>query len=749
MHDNVEDTYREEASDLIVELESVLLELEEQPEDPALVDSVFRALHTIKGGAAMFGFEPLAEFTHHLENAFESVRSGEMLVTKALVSLTFQSLDHITQLLENRNGSEALAKHSVVLLEQLVALMPEALVASDAGGGHAQATSDAEPIRLDDQGDVTANRSPESEQPQSHEASAANHSGAQSAPQNKVEQQLYRIQLRPAKDTFRDGLDPLPVLRELKALGECWMKPLIAQVPDLSQIDPETCYMDWTLLLRTTAAEADIRDAFIFVEDEWQFQVLVLQQHEALAPEACARLGDILVSRGDVSLVELNEALDQQKRLGELMVADQKIDSEQLDCALTEQEMVRANQQARTKTAAATSVKVPAARLDTLMDLVGELVIAQARLNQCAMRLVDSDLLAVAESIERLTSELRENSLSLRMLPIGTTFGRFRRLVRDLAGDLGKEIELITTGAETELDKTIIDRLSDPLVHLIRNAIDHGIESPSVRETKGKNRQGTVKLSAAHSESHVVITITDDGKGMDLAAIRARAIERKVITPEDVLTDTEIFDLVFEPGFSTAQTISNISGRGVGMDVVKRSIEDLRGVVSISSEPEAGSTIRIEIPLTLAIIEGLLVGVAQERYVLPLSLVEECIELPRMDKGRVCTKRTVEVRGELVPFVRLCEWFELESSDSDIEQVILVKVGDHRFGFVVDEVIGQHQTVIKALGKVYEGVQGISGATILGDGSVALIIEAAKLIESLRQSNLGVDQRDARVANIA
>lgn len=741
MHDNVEDTYREEASDLIAELESVLLELESQPEDPALVDSVFRALHTIKGGAAMFGFEPLAEFTHHLENAFELVRAGEMEVSTPLVSLTFQSLDHITQLLEHREGSESLLQQSEALLNQLAELVPDSL---QEGVATYTETADTAEVFILPGEEGAENKS------DSPGTSARPTEGAAQAKQKKAEPKLYRIQLHPAKDTFRDGLDPLPILRELKGLGECWMKPLVAQVPDLPQIDPETCYMDWTLLLRTTADEAEIRDAFIFVEDEWQFQILVLQQQdETLDPEACARLGDILVSRGDVTQAELSEALDQQKRLGELMVASQKIDPEQLDCALAEQEMVRATQQARTKTTAARSVKVPAARLDTLMDLVGELVIAQARLNQCAMRLSDGDLMAVAESIERLTTELRENSLSLRMLPIGTTFGRFRRLVRDLAGDLGKEIELITNGAETELDKTIIDRLADPIVHLIRNAIDHGIELPDAREAKGKSRKGTVKLSAAHSESHVVITIVDDGKGMDVAAIRARAIERQVIAEEDVMSDSEIFDLVFEPGFSTAQTVSNISGRGVGMDVVKRSIEDLRGMVSISSQPESGSTIRIEIPLTLAIIEGLLVGVAQERYVLPLSLVEECIELPRMDANRASTKRTVEVRGELVPFVRLSEWFELESSNSDIEQVVLVKVGESRFGFVVDEVIGQHQTVIKALGKVYEGVQGISGATILGDGSVALIIEAAKLIESLRQSQLGLDYREPRVAGIA
>ena len=355
------------------------------------------------------------------------------------------------------------------------------------------------------------------------------------------------------------------------------------------------------------------------------------------------------------------------------------------------------------------NVKAPASRLDILMDLVGELVIAQARLNRSASTLADADLTNVAEEIERLTAELRDNTLGIRMMPIGTAFVHFRRLVRNLAGELGKEIELVTEGAATELDITVIDRLGDPLVHLIHNCIDHGIEKPAAREAAGKPRKGTVHLSAVHSDSNVVIQIKDDGAGLDAEAIRAN-------------------------------TISNVPGRGVGMDVVRRSIESLRGKVWIDSEPGSGSTVTVELPLTLAIIDGLLVQVGCDRYVLPLSQVDECIELTTNDIVQRKGNRLIEVRGKLVPYVRLREWFDQqgEAERPAIEQIVVTRIGKERFGFTVDQVIGQHQTVIKGLGKLYDGVKGLSGATILSDGTVALILDAPKLVQCVAAESASI-----------
>jgi two-component system chemotaxis sensor kinase CheA len=481
----------------------------------------------------------------------------------------------------------------------------------------------------------------------------------------------------------------------------------------------------------TTDQDANcIDDVFIFVEGDWEINIDVVDDggHWSDTPED-KPLGQILVEKGDATPEQVTQAHEQQKRIGEVLSDDENVEKDKVKAALEEQKVVKQVHQQRKAKEGVANVKVPADKLDTLMDLVGELVIAQARLNESSMQIHDASLTAIAEDMERLTTELRENTLGLRMLPIGTTFARFRRLVRDLSNDLGKEIELITEGAETELDKTVIDKLGDPLVHLIRNSIDHGIESPEQRTATGKKSKGTVKLSAVHSESHVVIKIEDDGAGIDKEVIRAKAIERGLITEETELSDQEIYSMVFAAGFSTAKTVSNVSGRGVGMDVVKRSIESLRGKVTIDSEKGKGSVVTVELPLTLAIIEGLLVAVGEENYVIPLSLVEECIELTGDEIAQANGNRLVEVRGELVPYLRLRECFTSGGNMPDIEQIIIVRNGDARFGFTADEVIGQHQTVIKGLGKMYEGIKGLAGATILGNGAVALILDAPALIQ--------------------
>jgi two-component system chemotaxis sensor kinase CheA len=387
------------------------------------------------------------------------------------------------------------------------------------------------------------------------------------------------------------------------------------------------------------------------------------------------------------------------------------------------------------------SIRVRADKLDSLMDLVGELVTLQARLTQTSVGRQDPELALIAEQAERLTNSLRDTSMSLRLLPIATSFARFRRVVRDLSGELGKEVELQTEGGDTELDKTVIERLNDPLVHLIRNSVDHGVEMPAEREREGKPRRGAVRLSAEHSGSHVLIRVSDDGAGMDREAIRAKGIERGLISAEAELQDREIFDLVFAAGFSTARRVTSVSGRGVGMDVVKRSIESLGGSVEIESARGQGTTITLKIPLTLAIIEGLLVRIAGESYVLPLQAVEECVELSREEREageKTRGRRMANVRGEIVPYVRLRDWFGTGGESPELEQVVISRTDGRRIGFVVDAVVGQHQTVIKSLGRLYRNVQGISGATILGDGSVALILDIFAIIaQAERETNAG------------
>lgn len=606
-----------------------------------------------------------------------------------MINVALGSGDHIRSLLDERDPSPGLETEGEALLEQLGNLLPDSAAESA----------------------VLIQTGP-----------------AEKAAGSKATDAIYRIRFTTAVDALTNGMDPLPILRELKALGPCHITTLSDEVPTLAELDTESCYLTWDLILTTDRGRNSIDDVFIFVQDDWSISVEAIDQDSNWSDEVADRpVGEILVERGDVTSEQIEQTLTHQKRTGEILSEEGQVPPERIKAALVEQQVVRkAHKEHKAKEKAA-NVKVPAERLDILMDLVGELVIAQARLNQTAGNLLDAELTSVAEEIERLTTELRDNSLGLRMLPIGTTFARFRRLVRDLSSELGKEIELITEGAETELDKTVIDRLGDPLVHLIRNSIDHGIEMPDVREAAGKSGKGRVHLSAVHSESHVVIQIKDDGAGLNAEAIRAKAIERGDLGEASDPSPEELYNLVFDAGFSTAKTVSNVSGRGVGMDVVKRSIESLRGKVWIESQPGVGSTVTVELPLTLAIIEGLLVQVGEERYVLPLSLVEECIELTASDIEQSNGNRLIEVRGELVPYLRLREWFGQQSKQPAIEQVVVTRIGDSRFGFTVDQVIGQQQTVIKPLGKLYQGVEGMSGATILGDGQVALILDLPKL----------------------
>ncbi len=692
---SIEDTFREEADELLVDLEAAMLELEEQPEDADCVDRAFRVMHTIKGSGSMFGFDKLAAFTHHLENAFDLVRCGDLKITKELISISLDSGDHIRDLLENKDSNNDLDDESTQLLERLSSLV--GIADDQISTEQTQSDNTAELSKAEIDVNVT---------------------------------KTFRVRMKPDEDTFANGMDPLPVLREISAMGPCHITTISCDLPTINEMDPEKCYLSWDLILTTGEDIKALEDVFIFVQDDWEINIELVDNggHWSDTPED-KHIGEILIEKGDATADQIQQAQAQQKKIGEILTETEHIAPEKVKAALQEQEVVKKVHKKRKASEGVVNVKVPATKLDILMDLVGELVIAQARLTQSANQFQDPALTMVTEDIERLTAELRDNTLGLRMLPIGTTFGRFRRLVRDLSNDLGKEIQLVTEGAETELDKTVIDKLGDPLVHLIRNCIDHGIETPEVRKAAGKSEKGTVLLTAVHSESNVLITIKDDGGGLNAEAIREKAIERGVITEEDTPTNQDLYNLIFDAGFSTAKVVSNVSGRGVGMDVVKRSIESLRGKVSIDSVPGEGSTVTIELPLTLAIIEGLLIGVSNEYYVIPLSLVEECIELNSDEVDKSKGNRLVEVRGELIPYLRLRECFSNKGNAPEIEQIIIVRNGDSRFGFTADDVVGQHQTVIKGLGKIYEGIKGLSGATILGNGSVALILDAPALIQ--------------------
>ncbi len=650
--------FREEAAELVRELEVAALELEERPGDSELVGRVFRALHTIKGSGAMFGFTELAAFTHRVETVFDAVRDGRVPVTPDLTGVTLAARDHIQALLAaSAQEAHELQGAGESILERLNRVAPGSgsgpVPAAAAAGGPAAAKSGT-----------------------------------------------WRIRFEPAPDILLTGANPLLLLRELSELGDCSLIAHLDRIPDLEEYDPERCYTYWDAVLTTAAGEDAIRDVFIFVDDRAQVVIQAIAA-EPTAGTPVPRVGELLVNAGATSRDHVQAALLTQQHLGAMRETRQKVEAE-------------------------STLRVPAAKLDGLVNIVGELVTMQARLSAYSRESGDAGITFIAEEVERLTETLRESAMSMRMLPIGETFARFKRLVRDLSSDLGKHVELVIEGAATELDKSVIEILVDPLVHLIRNAVDHGIEDAGRRQAAGKPPTGRLLLSASYEGAFVSIQVADDGAGLDHEAIRARAIERGLIAPDAVLGEQQIAQLILKPGFSTAATVSEVSGRGVGTDVVQRSVEALRGTLSLNSVRGQGTTVTLRIPLTLAIIDGLLVEVGGDCFVVPLSNVSSCLELTHRRESSAC-QSLVTVRDQLVPYVVLRERFAIAGEAPATEQVIIAETRLGPCGLVVDRVLGDHHTVVKKLGSLYRHVEEVSGATILGNGKVALILNVDKL----------------------
>jgi two-component system chemotaxis sensor kinase CheA len=688
------EAFKEEAQDLLAELEAALLELEEAPGDEEHIGRVFRVMHTIKGSGGACEFTDVSAFTHEIENFFDLVRKGKIAVTKEIIDLTLRARDRIKEMFDAYYRGGAIAPGMTEEIQsQFKRLIPAGLGAQKAAPAHTAKQADRK------------------------EASG--------------KQVTYRIQFRPSPGILAEGTNPLDLLHELSGLGSYKAVAHTDDIPFLEDFNPDLCYTSWDIILTTAQGINAIEDVFIFVKDSSDIKITIVDEDGSAEGDEAAdkKLGEILLERGDIGPADLQQALKSKKRVGEVLVETGVVTNDKVEAALAEQEHVREMRDRRQISETASSIRVSTDKLDGLVDLVGELVTVQARLSQTAASGNDPVLLSIAEEVERLTADMRDRTMSIRMLPIGTTFSRFRRLVRDLGQELGKDVELVTEGAETELDKTVIEKLGDPLVHLIRNSIDHGIEAPGVRAAARKPRVGTISLSAVHSGAHVLIEIRDDGAGLDRDAVRAKAIERGMIRDDADLTDKEVLGLVLLPGFSTAMTVTNVSGRGVGLDVVKRAIDALRGTIEISSDRGTGTVITLRLPLTLAIIDGFLTKVGEEHFIFPLSLVYECVELTAGVSATGNNKHMITVREHIVPYVRLREQFSIAGAGPAIEQIVIVQVEQKRIGFVVDHVVGGHQTVIKNLGAYYREVKGLSGATILGDGTVALVLDVPKLVQ--------------------
>ena len=687
------DIFRQEASELFETLEGALLDLTVRPDDRELVDSAFRALHTIKGSGAMFGFDKVAAFTHEFETAFDRVRKGEIKPTEDLISVALAAKDYIRALIEAPETTDAIIGDAILDdLGHLVGMKKDPVASSVAHQEQSNAIVDV---------DV--------------ETSAADASDDL--------QTGWQLRLEFDSHVLCNGSNPLDFLDDLRKLGSCFVVALTDDVPTLEELEPEYCFLKWDVTLHSPCDRAAIDDVFMFVMDE--MKLVVTPIFGAETPTLVPSLPQSTVS--EAAKTEVAEpAVVFPSSVKAPVSADAAVNKKRDDAK---------REEPKREDRGIATVRVQAERLDELMDRVGELVIAQARLSQLAATGEDLSIKMIAEEIERLAASLRDTTMGARMVPIGSLFGRFRRLVHDLSRDLDKPVDFVTAGEDTELDKTMIECLADPLVHLIRNAIDHGIEDTASRDAAGKTEQGRIELTAVHSGAQVLVTVKDNGGGLNTARIRAKAEEQGLIAPGAAMADHDIHQFLFHPGFSTAQTISALSGRGVGMDVVKRTIENMRGTIDLSTMPGRGTTVTLRLPLTLAIIEGLLIRVGEGRYIVPLSAVEECVELTAADE-RSRGRNFLNVRGDLVPFLRLRDLFDMPGAPDRHQKTIIISTGETRVGLVADQIIGNHQTVIKSLSKLHSEVTMFSGATILGDGSAALILDVAQLVAHAQSSQV-------------
>ncbi len=760
-------TFIIESRELLDQMEDALLRIEQSPDDADTIAAIFRAAHTIKGSAGLFGIDRVVSFTHVAESVLDRVRNQELRIDSELVALFLGVCDHLGVLIDhvadNREPDTDTHQASEALVNKLSAHL-----------GHPPQAAAQTGVPVEHTGSVETETA------------------------GGVDTDNWHISLRFGGDVLKNGMDPLAFIRYLTTFGRiARIVTLVDAVPKLADIDPEASYLGYEISFHSDADKATIEGAFEFVRND--AQVLILPPHSRISeylhlidglPEEELRIGEILVRCGTLTPAELDAALNRQaakgaeeaaRPIGEVLVEQHVVQPQVVEAALDKQKRVKEH-----KAVEGSMIRVNAEKLDEHITLVGELIIASASASLLAARANLPDLSEAAARLSRLVEEVRDSALTLRMVQIGATFNKFQRVVRDISAELKKDIHLEISGAETELDKTVVEKIGDPLTHLVRNSLDHGIESADVRVARGKPAQGTIRLNAYHDSGSIVIEVADDGGGLNKERILAKALERELVKPDQQLSDSEIYNLIFEAGFSTAEQVNNLSGRGVGMDVVRRNIAALRGSIEIDSTEGVGTTMRVRLPLTLAIIDGFLVGVGQSSFVVPLDMVLECVELSDEEIHAAHGRDHLNLRGEVLPFIRLKELFEIDDapppsrvSDEDEdevasnwsgssasrtaggailtaegaaalaadpelafilhpvqrENVVVVQYAGHRAGLVVENLMGEFQTVIRPLGQIFNGIQGIAGFTILGSGQVALILDVPGLVRRVASSD--------------
>lgn len=721
------ETFFIESRELLDTMEMSLLQIEKGDFDDETINSIFRAIHTIKGSSGMFGLNNIESFTHVLENILDEARNNTIQIDEELISILFDSNDHIGHMLDEieSNEDDTLSKERQDKSKELITRLES----------YSNKTDEKTLNNKESETDVS-----ESDSFISDTLSEENY---------KVLSNCWHISVRFQKDCFKNSLDPVSILNYLRSFGEIVEIEVIKDsLPSLEELNPEECYLGFEINYNSDSDKKKIEESFEFFNDDCTFHILPpnssIVEYVRLInelPEQSYFLGEILCKVNSLTEKELDQAIDLQiaqnlnlegedtkKQIGEIMVENQMIQKPIIEAALKKQ----------VKSKKTNTIRIDADKLDKLINLVGELVISGATIKQFGEKgEVDNNFVKKSYSImSRLIEDIRDNTMNMRMVQIGETFRRFERIVRDISKEQNKEIELIINGGDTELDRNLIEKITDPLLHLIRNAVDHGIDNPDEREERGKPRKGIINLNAYNEAGNIIIEVIDDGNGLRKDKIFDKAVKAGIIQEDAEISDHELFQFIFEAGFSTAEKVTNISGRGVGMDVVKRNIENLRGLIILDSKEGEGTKVKIQLPLTLAIIDGFMVKVNDSYYIVPLNLVLECTEVTSAMLNEKDGCNYIDLRGEFLPFMKLRSFFGEESEEPELQDMIVVDYKGTKAGIVVDELVGEFQTVIKPLGEIFKKLSWVSGGTILGNGDVAVILDVPKLLQNLEEDEL-------------
>jgi len=705
-------TFFQECKELLENMEGGLMDMDAGAPASDHVDAIFRAVHSVKGGAGAFGFEELVEFAHTFETVLDRVRQGDLDATEEVVQVLLRAGDILSDFV-------SMAENDDSVPDGFGAEVLGELKVYESGGGGGDEDDDVAPEEFDDL-DFTPVSADDSGD---DDAAPEDFDGIDFTPVTATDigHEIaggggFRIHFAPRPDLFRRSNEPLLIFRELRRLGELTIQADLSKLPDLGALTAEGAYLSWTIDLATDMPIEAVREVFEFVEDDCDLKIDIVAEEAPAAPAEAE-------PAAEAPAAEPEKPAEKPAPAKSEPAAPAKKEADKKDAAKKDKK--------EEATAAPITIRVDLDRVDRVVDMVGELVITQAMLRQIVGELPPdgnyTELWRGLEELFQISRELQESVMAIRAQPVRSVFQRMPRLVRELSAQTGKKARLVMHGEATEVDKTVTERLSDPLTHMIRNALDHGIEPPDEREASGKNAEGTVNLSAEHKGGRIVIELSDDGRGINRERVLEKAIEKGIVPTDHSLSDEEVDALIFAPGFSTASSVSNISGRGVGMDVVKRNVQDLGGRIGIKSTPGQGSTISLTLPLTLAVMDGMVVSIGAETYIMPISNIVECLRPQEGDIQKAGDGGDVLLlRGEVVPILRLGTFFHVPNARTDLNDGVIVVVeveGGAKLGLAVDDLLGQQQVVIKSIEENYGQIDGVGAATILGNGQVALILD--------------------------